>query len=55
MAANLEVMPEIRPYEGHLQTAERREVDVHGLITANLKLREIEYNIEALLVPGLRH
>ena len=30
-------------------------MDVHGLITANLKLREIEYNIEALLVLGLRN
>ena len=55
MAANLEDKPEIRPYRIQLQTADRREMDVHGLIAANLKLGEIEFNIESLLVSGLRN
>ena len=54
VAWSLEDKPEIRPFEGQLQTADGRGMDVEGCITTNMKLGEIDDDIEALVVPELR-
>ena len=38
VARSLKDKPEMRPYEGQLQTADGRGMDVEGCITTNLKL-----------------
>ena len=40
---------EMRPNDGHLVTADGRGMDSDGSITINLKFREIDDDIEALL------
>ena len=55
VAWSLEDKPEIRPYEGQLQKADGRGMDVEGCITTNLKLGDIDDDIEALVVPELRN
>ena len=55
LARILEDKPRVRPYDGHLQTADRQRMDFDGRITANLKIGKIDKIFEALRVPGTKN
>ena len=54
VARDLLDLSEIEPYRGRLETADRQEMKVDGCITARLKLRAVDKDLDMLVVSKLK-